>query len=116
MITKECPQCGESIAQAAMRHKCGWTAHVNDKVIDHDWWRCAHEDRGQRCAEPGVVSPSTHGGLFFCWTHVPAMPQMKDGVRMPPPQGFFAGWRKKLGPRSVDFEGELERRALQDEL
>ncbi len=123
----DCPSCKKPVDGLTCPF-CGYSelpAIVPGQVArDPDWWRCCHEDRGQRCANAGSISPSTHGqttgtksksGPWYCWQHVPAMQQFKDGVRSPPPEGFFAGWRKKLGPRPVDFEAEAERVALQNE-
>jgi len=110
MLTKPCPDCGDDIGVFSRKHRCGWVAAQSGAKTDPDWRLCADVSRGDRCSKPGVVSPSTHGGQFFCWQHVPGFSVFKDGNTCAPPMGF-AGLRAKLKP--FDFEAMLEREALQ---
>lgn len=118
---RDCPKCAKAVDGATCPF-CGYSelpATSRARERDPDWWRCVHEDRGQRCANPGSVSPTVHGGAkgtsgpWFCWQHVPAMQQFKEGEACAPPMGFAA--LKALVKRPYDFEAEAERIALQSE-
>lgn len=122
----DCSKCGKPV-DGDICAFCKWqeSRHGYSFAPDPEAQRlmrlCAHEVRGQRCAKPGVVSPSTmQGGRdgkdmreWFCWDHVPGLRQFKDGEECAPPMGF-AALRAKLKP--FDFEAELERRAIQGDV
>jgi hypothetical protein len=72
-----CPDCGDDLMPNANRCKCGWRVKVTSISAgrgsaerDSESWRCCHVDRGQRCANPGSISPSMSGkGPWFCAQH-----------------------------------------------
>lgn len=125
---RDCPGCSLPLSNEAICcNSCGWVKDQSATSRPDDWWQCAHEDRGLRCANPGSISPSTHGttkgakhvsGPWYCATHVPTLQRMDLlGQICAPPMGFPAlrAISGRMTPRPYDFEAEAERLALQAE-
>ncbi len=121
---RDCAKCGKPVDGASCPF-CGYSDQPSTeqpKVRPADWWQCVHEDRGQRCSNPGSVSPSILGqtkagkhvsGPWYCPTHLPTLRRMNaHGVVCPPPMGFD-GLRKAARGKPYDFEATAERLAMQ---
>jgi len=125
----DCPQCLKPVDGQTCPF-CGYSELPATSLLrprDPDWWRCSHVDRGQRCANPGVYSPSTHGasadgkssGPWLCQAHHPyARFRAPDGTYAHRTAEDFNALRAKIGPRRIaeDAEAIAERLAIQNPL
>lgn len=112
-MARHCPECGDPLSTSGICGSCGHgrnKAARNDPIKDPDWWRCSNESHGQRCARPGAISHSTHGGgPWYCAAH--AFPAA--GAMTMPANGFYP--LRAILRRVVDPYEALEREAIQSE-
>jgi len=112
---RDCPHCNIPV-DGLTCPKCGFTEATTIGMAAS--WQCCHDSRGQRCANAGVYSPSTHGGgPWFCQQHHPYSPTLY-GPRRPKPADVdlrrAAGHRViEARPLAVVVEEAAERLALQ---
>ncbi len=108
-MARHCPECGDPMSPRGVCGSCGHgKTTANGKPFDPDWWRCANEERGLRCANPGGISHGTRGeGSWYCQAH--AFP---SSTVLAAPSGTFKSMRTAI--RSPDVESLLERAALQE--
>jgi hypothetical protein len=65
-----CPDCGNKLGPSAAACACGWRAikKTISKAVSYDS-TCEWDDHGHRCGQPGVASPTTGGGNWYCREH-----------------------------------------------
>ena len=131
MTYRNCPECKTQLLPPYLScGACPWTSSgrpqaAGDGATVQCWNRdhtvavlahqCCNEVRGQRCAKPGTISPTTKGtGPWFCADHYLAYKAASDSA-VPPPQGFQA-LKDLLKRRQLDPEEAAERNALRDGL
>ena len=110
-MARDCPECNSPCDGSTCR-SCGWTEHgTTTRPADPTRFLCHHEDRGQRCANLGTLSPSTlGGGPWYCWQHARHVHGGNAYGSQPP-----GSVRRTLGFKRLDAEEIAERLAIQQE-
>lgn len=81
--------------------------------LDPEWWRCADEIVGQRCALPGAMAHGTiGGGPWYCARHFFGL--QAPGPAHAPTTEVRERIRETLTPAPRDPEADAERAAIQD--
>ncbi len=109
---RDCPKCGAQM-RGKVCNECGEGRPMSG-APDPNRFLCADEFRGERCANPGVYSPSTvGGGQWYCWQHAR---HVHGGDRGSFTRGDVPpSVRRAITPKPVDFEDVAERLAIQHE-
>jgi hypothetical protein len=110
-----CPDCGVGIKPTQKRCPCGWVRPAphrrhDDQPLTH---LCCHEDRGQRCANPGSLTESTHGSeRWYCHLHFPLFAGRGYGTARVVPSEAFKRVRDAMCGVPEDPETRAEREAI----
>lgn len=120
----ECQKCRAPLANNAVGcNSCGWDrprTHTSN-APDPDWWRCIDTRDGARCSKPGTLTESTRGSPsgYHCADHFPPFRHwnVARGAPAPGTLEHIRSLTRVVAPitKPLDFEGELERAAIQAE-